>query len=208
MQAILSVIREKRRTPTEYEQALDDLVEEADRLRALTENLLLLARGGNRWAASREVVNLSLLLCDVVESLRPLAEARGLSLACATPDDLVVLGDMDGLIRLFWNLVDNAIKYTRQGSITVSAEQQDGSTVSVLVTDTGPGISPEHLPHVFDRFYRVGESRTTPGAGLGLAIAQEIARAHGGSIEVTSIAGKGSTFVVHLPLRPDESAAL
>ena len=208
MQAILSVIREKRRTATEYEQALDDLVEEADRLRALTENLLLLARGGKPWTSSRERVNLSVLLSDVVESLRPLAETSGLSLACAIPDDLVVLGDMDGLIRLFWNLVDNAIKYTRQGSITVSAEQQDGSTVSVLVSDTGPGISAEHLPHVFDRFYRVGESRTTPGAGLGLAIAQEIARAHGGSIEVTSIAGKGSTFVVHLPLRPEQSAAL
>jgi len=207
MQAILSVIREKRRTATEYEQALDDLVEEADRLRALTENLLLLARG-KPWTSSRERVNLSVLLSDVVESLRPLAETSGLSLACAIPDDLVVLGDMDGLIRLFWNLVDNAIKYTRQGSIAVSAEQQDGSTVSVLVSDTGPGISAEHLPHVFDRFYRVGESRTTPGAGLGLAIAQEIARAHGGSIEVASIAGKGSTFVVHLPLRPEQSAAL
>lgn len=200
MQAILGMIREKRRAPEEYEQALDDLSEETDRLRTLVEDLLRLARGESRNRPAFERVNLSTLLKDVSDSLRPLAEAKNLSLTCETPADLTVWGDSDELIRLFVNLLDNAVKYTERGGIRVTASQ-DANRVTVEVADTGIGIPAEHLPHIFDRFYRVdaSRSRTLRGAGLGLAIAKEIVRAHGGNIAARSKLGDGSVFTVSLP---------
>jgi len=198
MQAILGMIREKRRTPEEYEQALDDLNEETDRLRTLVENLLRLARGDKQNNNLFEEVNLSTLLKDVADSLRPLAEAKNLTLNCKTSENLTVLGDSDELIRLFVNLLDNAIKYTERGEISISANQNEKSVV-VKVADTGIGIPARHIPHIFDRFYRVEESRTLRGTGLGLAIAKEIVRAHHGEIEVRSKIRQGTVFIVSLP---------
>jgi heavy metal sensor kinase len=198
MQAILGVIREKRRAPEEYEQALHDLNEEADRLRTLVENLMHLARGEKRSNNLHEIINLSTLISDVADSLRPLAEAKNLTLACEIPENLTVLGDSDELIRLFVNLLDNGIKYTERGQITINASRS-GKDIVVKVADTGIGIRPEHLPYIFDRFYRVEEARTMRGAGLGLAIAKEIVHAHHGEIEVQSKIGQGTIFVLCLP---------
>lgn len=198
MQAILGVIREKRRTPEEYQQALDDLSEESDRLRTLVENLLRLARGEKQNNNLFEEVNLSILLKDVSDSLRPLAEAKKLLLNCQTSENLIVLGDSDELIRLFVNLLDNAIKYTEHGGINISASENE-KNILVKVEDTGIGIPAEHIPHIFNRFYRVEESRTLRGAGLGLAIAKEIINAHSWKIEIQSKIGKGSVFTVSLP---------
>ena len=200
MQAILGIVKEKYRTPEEYRQALHDLAEETDRLQTLVENLLRLARGEKQSRNPHEIINLSTLLEDVVDSLRPLAETKRLAFTCETPEDLAMLGDSDELIRLFVNLLDNAIKYTEHGKITVTA-QKDEKDITVNIADTGIGISPEHLPHIFDRFYQVDESRAMHGTGLGLAIAMEIACAHGGTIDVQSIAGKGTTFAIRLPIR-------
>ena len=201
MQAILGVIREKRRTPKEYEQALDDLNEETDRLRTLVENLMRLARGEKRSNNLHEMIDISTLISDVADSLRPLAEIKNLILACDIPEHLKTVGDSDELIRLFVNLLDNAIKYTAHGKISITA-QKKAKEIAINIEDTGIGISPEHLPHIFDRFYRVEESRVTRGAGLGLAIAQEIAIAHHGIIEAHSIRGGGTTFTVRLPEKP------
>jgi len=201
MQAILGVIREKRRTPKEYEQALDDLNEETDRLRTLVENLMRLARGEKRSNNLHEMIDISTLISDVADSLRPLAEIKNLILACDVPEHLKILGDSDELIRLFVNLLDNAIKYTEHGKISITA-QKNAKEIAINIEDTGIGISPEHLPHIFDRFYRVEESRVTRGAGLGLAIAQEIAIAHNGIIEAHSTRGRGTTFTVRLPEKP------
>ena len=140
----------------------------------------------------------------MADSLRPLAEEKGLRLIEVVPNEgLELIGDSDGLIRLFVNLLDNSIKYTERGSIMLAASAHNGSMTTVTVSDTGVGIAPEHLPHIFDRFYRVDEARATQGIGLGLAIAQDIARAHGGKIEVTSEPGKGTTFTVRLARRHD-----
>lgn len=200
MQTILDVTREKRRTADEYERALGDLADETARLRGLAESLLLLERTNGHRALARELVDLSTLLGDVTDSLRPLAENKGLELSCAAPPGLTVMGDMDGLIRLFANLVDNAIKYTHKGHVAVTARRLPDAGVEIKVTDTGIGIPPEHLPHIFERFYRVEQSRTTDGMGLGLAIAQEIARSHGGRLAVESAVGQGTTLTVALPL--------
>lgn len=204
MQAILGVIREKRRAPEEYEQALADLNEEADRLRTLVENLLHLARGEKQAGNLFEKIDLSTLLKDVADSLRPLAEAKHLTLLCEIPQHLSVSGDSDELIRLFVNVVDNAIKYTEHGEILVTAKNDGENSVEIKVSDTGIGIHPEHIPHIFDRFYRVEESRTLRGAGLGLAIAKEIVRVHGGKIEAHNKIEQGTVFVVSLPQTMEE----
>jgi len=198
MSAILSVVREKKRTPEEYEQALSDIAEESDRLRALTEDLLQLARGDLGRPAVRVPVNLSELLSDVADAMRPLAEAKDLTLLCHAATGLTTEGDSDNLIRLFVNLLDNAIKYTMHGAVTLTAER-DLAGVTITVADTGPGISPEHLPHIFDRFYRVETARASRGSGLGLAIARDIVSAHGGTISAASALGRGTTLTVHLP---------
>jgi len=198
MQTILSSTLIRQRAPAEYEQALVDLTEETDRMQTLTEGLLLLARADVPHRSAYEMVDLSTLLEDVTDSLRPLAEDKGLTLSCNLPANLSLHGDHDGLIRLFVNLLGNAIKYTEQGQITVSAGQDQTGTVCVTVIDTGVGIAPGDLSYIFDRFYRVDNSRTGEGVGLGLAIASEIAQAHAGSIEVKSEIGQGTMFTVTL----------
>ncbi len=198
IQVILGATLEKSRTPEEYEQVLVDIAEEADRLRAVAEDLLVLARGEVGRPAIREQVDLTMLLRDVTESLRPLAEDKGLTLTLAVSEPLSLQGDSDRLIRLFVNLLDNAIKHTEQGTIKVEGHHTLDGLLQITIADTGCGIPPSHLPHVFERFYRVDASRTTRGAGLGLTIAHEIAQAHGGAISVTSAVGVGTTFVVKL----------
>src|SRR3989337_489363 len=199
MQAILSMIRQKRRTPEEYELALADLAEETDRLRTLTENLLQLARGETHTLTAHDPVDLSTLLPHVTSSLPSLAEAQALTMVFDIPDGLSLIGDGDDLIRLFVNLLDNAIKYTERGGVTISADQNKDFSINVTIADTGIGIPADSLPYIFNRFYRVDRARATSGAGLGLALASEIARAHGGKIEVASEVGKGTRLTVILP---------
>lgn len=198
MQAILEVVRAQPRTPVEYEAAIDDLAEEADRLRTLVDRLLYLARNDAQRCDMRQPVELTFLLADIVDSLEPLAEQKGVVLSLTTPSKLAIRGDADSLVRLFVNLIDNAIKYTAQGAVGVVATAET-DWVRVAVSDTGVGIAPEHLPHIFDRFYRADAARTSHGSGLGLAIAHAIARAHGGDISVASQPGQGTTFTVKLP---------
>ena len=175
------------------------MAEGADRLCSLTENLLRLARGPGSASPVREPVDVSALVSSVADSMTPLAEAKGLRLNCTGSDRLMVMGDMDDLIRLFVNLLNNAIKYTEHGTIDVAVERNTTGLL-ITITDTGLGIPAEHLPHIFDRFYRVDASRSTGGSGLGLAIALDIAQAHGGTIEVSSEVNQGTRFVVHLPV--------
>ena len=199
MQAILNVTRERKRKPEEYESALDDLSEETDRLRTLTEDLLFIARGDTRPNSPHEIINLSNLLIDVSDSLSPLAQAKNLYFTHEIEHDLYIQGDSDALIRAFVNLIDNAIKYTESGGIRLNAESAPGKNISIIISDTGGGISQNHLPHIFERFYRVEGSRTTQGFGLGLAIVQEIIIAHAGKIEVSSKPGEGTVFRLRFP---------
>ena len=198
MHAVLGMIREKPRTPHEYQEALDDLSEEVDRLRILTEDLLHFARGDRKRESVFELVNLSTLIEDVSDSLQPLMKAKGLSLKRDIERDLHMQGDSDDLIRLFVNLLDNAIKFTEQGEIGITAEVQN-KTISIEIKDTGIGIQAKHLPHIFDRFYRTDSSRTTRGSGLGLSIARDIVEQHGGKIEASSTVNQGSAFNISFP---------
>jgi signal transduction histidine kinase len=193
------------RTTAEYESTLQDMGQEVDRLIRLSTDLLFLVRldqGRLPWQPSN--VELSHLLAAIVEQVHPLAEKKGLALEAEIPAGISIRGDADHLIRLFLNLLDNAVRYTPPaGQVVVQATETDGE-VLVSIGDTGPGIAPEHLPHLFERFYRAetARSRHAGGAGLGLAMAYEIARWHGGTLTARSEPGQGTTFTVHLPAQP------
>lgn len=198
MEAILSVTRQRRRTGDEYEQALDDLTDTAQWMNELVESLLQLARTDGRGNAAALPVDLTTLLGDLADSFRPQVEAKGLTLTTTIPDGLQVMGDTDNLIRLFVNLLTNAIKYTEAGYIAINAEICAGNVV-VSIADSGIGIAEEELPYVFDRFFRADAARGHLGVGLGLAIAHALAKEQGGAISVQSVKGEGSTFIVKLP---------
>ncbi len=189
----IEVTLTRPRSRPEYEDTLRSLEAEVERLTRLSEDLLLLARlDRGAPAPRREHVDLSELLTAVAEQVRPLAEARGQSLEEHVDPGLVLTADQDQLIRLFFNLLDNAVKFTSDGGRIGLAGHRDEAGVTVEVSDTGAGIAPEHVDKVFDRFYRAEESRAraTGGHGLGLAIAGEIARAHGGTLSVSSRLGR------------------
>ena len=198
MQAILGVTREQRRTPAQYEQALDDLTTETHRLRSLVEDLLHMARSERPSSPNLERIDLSIMLADVVESLEPLAEAKGLHLTAHIADRLIIDGDSDNLIRLWLNLIDNAVKYTERGTVALTASTE-ATAIRITVSDSGIGIAPADLPRLFDRFYRVDSARSNGGTGLGLAIAQEIVAAHDGTIAIESTPAVGTLVTVVLP---------
>jgi heavy metal sensor kinase len=189
----------------DYQQLLGSILEECERLTRLTEQLLALAREDvGAGGPAREPLNLNDLVGEIVEIMRPLAEAKGLRLHASSDGLLPIRGDGARLRQVFYNVLDNAIKYTPEGgAVTVEFGRRERAAV-VTVSDTGVGIPEEHLPRVFDRFYRVDKarSRAQGGTGLGLSIARSIVTAHGGNIELTSLLGKGTTCTVTLPEEP------
>jgi heavy metal sensor kinase len=197
MEAILSVVREGKRPTQEYRQAFEDLAEENNRLKELIDDLLSLARGEGGIKLHIESFDLSLLLIDLADAMRPLAAAKALTIKHEVPAQMMIKADRDLLIRLFVNLLENAIKYTQHGAIEISTSTERATAV-IKISDSGPGIAAQHLPHIFERFYRADAARNSKGTGLGLAIASQIAIAHGGSLEADSVVGRGSTFTVRL----------
>ncbi|HKV67851.1 MAG TPA: ATP-binding protein, partial [Gaiellales bacterium] len=180
-----------------------EILAETDRLTSLVEAMLALARGqGGASAESR--LDLGELVTSSAQALQPLAGERKVALDVSVADHLEVRGNPDQLHQLVVILVDNALRYTPEGGrVTVDARRVDGSAV-VAVSDTGIGIDPDALEHVFERFYRADEARTRAfgGSGLGLSIAEQLVTGHGGRIAAESTPGRGSTFTVSLPLGP------
>jgi two-component system sensor histidine kinase BaeS len=152
-----------------------------------------------------EEIELTRLLASLVDQMAPLLIASHIQFRADIALGLFVYGEGDLLIRLFLNLLQNAQKYTPEGGQVILLARQVAGKVQVTVSDSGPGIPAHALPHLFERFYRVQDdrSRATGGAGLGLAIAQEIAHAHGGTITVESAVGEGTSFIVSLPGHPE-----
>jgi heavy metal sensor kinase len=197
----IDVALDRPREAATYRATLTTLREQAQRLARLVGDLLFLARADAQLAPLVvEAIDMSALLQAVAAQLEPLAAARDQRLEL-TSVPLKVNGNEDDLIRLFLNLLDNAIRYTPPGGQIRLSCGCDRGEVIIRLRDSGPGIAPEHLPRLFDRFYRIdrGRSRTHGGSGLGLAIAQSIAHTHGGRIAVESSVGQGSTFTVNLP---------
>jgi signal transduction histidine kinase len=174
-------------------------------LEQLIENILHLSRFDVGLAEfERGPLNLVEVTDRIITNLHPLAEAKNITLNWQKPGtELTIMADQSQMEQVVRNLVDNAIKFTApEGSITIqiTAESLDQQPiVRMRVIDTGQGIPVEHQIRVFDRFYRVDPSHTIPGSGLGLSIVKEIINANGGNVELESIPGRGSTFVVTLP---------
>jgi signal transduction histidine kinase len=200
-------------TPEAQKQAAQVIFNESGRMHRMVLELLDLARlDAGTLHLQRAPVDLAALLNSISEKFAPQAHAGNVDIRVETAAFPAITGDGDRLAQVFTNLVDNALKFTPAGgSITLRAVQA-GSGVQVEVTDSGAGISPETLPHIFDRFYQADPSRPggqKHGAGLGLAIVKEIVGAHGGKISVRSEPGIGSTFIVSLPLTsPDASTVV
>jgi signal transduction histidine kinase len=177
---------------------------ETDRLEQLVEDLFALTRLESQGPSLViEPFDAGSTVREAIESLaEPARREAGLTLlADVKPGDLTAVGDRTRIVQVIQNLVRNAIRFTPEGGIILAGAAGDGETVSITVRDTGVGIAPEDLPHVFDRFYRVERSRNrgSGGAGLGLAIARQLVESMGGTIAVDSVIDEGTTFTIRLP---------
>jgi two-component system phosphate regulon sensor histidine kinase PhoR len=190
---------------------------QATRMARLIDDLLSLSRIElNAHLQPSTPVDLGPIVRQVADGLQMLARDRGVDIkVSASAEPLVVLGDRDELIRALENLVENALKYGAAGkrvdlTLTRGHTRAGGAEARMMVRDYGPGIAPEHLPRLTERFYRVdvGESRAQGGTGLGLALVKHILNRHGGRLSVESTLGAGAAFTMHLPLAPTVSGEI
>lgn len=193
-----------RRMNCSDEESMTSIEGEVDRLARMVGDLLLLAQAeSGKLPLAITIVEMDTLLLEVMQGMQILAKDR-LKLRLGDIDQVLVCGDQDRLKQVLVNLIGNAINYTPMGGEVVVSLGKEGDRASLTVTDNGPGIPEEDLPYIFERFYRGEKSRTRQrdgkGFGLGLSIAYWIIRNHGGHIEVQSVVGEGTTFMVWLPL--------
>jgi signal transduction histidine kinase len=200
IKANTSLALEEERSNAEYRRALAAADRAADTTTRIVQDLLLLARGdAGQLRLDRHPTRFGEVLERAAESFRVPASPP-ISVQLSDPS-LMAPADPHHLLRLFNNLLENAVRHTpRTGRITISAFAEKDSVI-VRVRDTGEGILPEHLPHVCERFYRVDTARTRRqgGTGLGLSICQSIVAAHGGSLTIDSKVGQGTTVTIRLP---------
>ncbi len=190
------------RSAPDYREALEACQRAAQRMRKLIESLLQLARlDAGQEEIRRFDFDLAQNAKDAVDLLRPLSDEKKIELSLQL-DPIRVSGDPDKIAQVITNLVSNAISYTPAGGRITLASRSEHQLAVLTVSDSGIGIPPENLPHIFDRFYRVDASRSRDkgGSGLGLAIARAMVHAHGGTIEVKSAPGQGTEFTIRLPI--------
>lgn len=190
------------RSSEQYCGVLENLLEDTNRLSMLADQLLFLSRqDAGLGGKVNESVRLDALLREVIGNMQLVAQEKGITLELPDCPPCDLMTDARLLRRVFVNLLDNAIKYTGQTERVVVSSEVAAKEVTIQIRDSGMGIASEHLPHIFERFYRVdaGRSGDGNGAGLGLAICQAILRNLGGTITVQSEIGKGTTFTVTLP---------
>lgn len=174
----------------------------ARHLRKMVDDILAASVEGSSVETQRTRLDLARLLRQAAASAMPEAEGRGIELRVVADDDLPVLGDRTGLVRILDNLVSNALKYSDTGTSVLMTAERDGRSAVCRIEDQGLGIAPEDLGRIFTRFQRTDAARRAgiPGTGLGLALAQEVAEQHGGRLEVASEVGVGSVFTLRIPL--------
>lgn len=201
MRGEAEVLLLKDRRPEEYQDGLIHFIEQFDHLNQMINDLISLSKFDTTQVGLKMVpLRLDLLVTDLCNLFQVLAEQKNIALEAGTMEEVTIVGDKVRLQQLFTNLIDNAIKYTSHGSIRVTVEENKDAAV-VKIRDTGIGIPKEEQERIFKRFYRLDKSRSkeTGGVGLGLSIAEWIAHAHRGRIEVDSEPNRGSVFAVYLP---------
>ncbi len=182
----------------EHREAFEASHRAAQRMRRLIDSLLQLARlDAGQEPLRRDECDLSQIAADCITLLSPLADARRIQIHTELPAT-ICHGDAERLAQVVTNLLSNAIDYNHDGGEVRVATKRINGTATLIVSNTGPGIPAEDLSHIFERFHRADQARTTGHSGLGLAIAQAIVQAHGGSIEAASDPGKGASFTVKL----------
>jgi len=191
-------------TTDHYREAIFNALTDIDRLSQIVRALLLLSQAeGGQVVLQKARLNLCEVVEDLVEQFQIPAEAVGVSLTAELPAECTVEVDRVQIERMITNLLSNALKFTPEGGTVKMSLQVQPAFIEIIVKDTGRGIPAEHLPHIFDRFYRVPGKGTAPGPeqglGLGLSFVAWIVKAHNGKIEVESTPGKGTRFIIRLP---------
>ena len=198
----VEVALRREREPEAYRQTLRLLDDEVGGMVRTVRGLLALARlDASAEPLASEPVDLAALARDEAEALRPAAEARGLALGLHAPEPAPALGHPDLLREAVRTLLDNAVKYTPEGHVAVATGTRDGHAW-LAVEDSGPGIAPQHRPHAADRFWRAPDVQHLPGSGLGLALADRVARTHGGTLTLGDAETGGLRAVLSLPSAP------
>jgi len=209
LKSTLQSLLQRPRTSEEYQAGLEHSLEDVQRLEQLLQWMLRLARA-EQWAHGAlrrdlETVDITTTCEEAIERIRHLANTRHTTIHFAKNGQVPFRADPEDLQLVWSNLLENAVRYSPEGgSIEVAVSAQNGGPARITVEDHGPGIAPEDLPHVFERFYRGDPSRTrsTGGFGLGLAIAKALVEAYGGSISAESTPGQGTRMTVELPVGP------
>ncbi|MCK5506375.1 MAG: HAMP domain-containing protein [Thermodesulfovibrionia bacterium] len=202
IKAQCEVLLQKDRTTEEYTKALNKINSIADDMKKLLTDMLLLTRIDSGIVSSTNFKSIS--LCDCIERAIKLTEFMGekkhIKINKDISADIVVNGDPDSLTEMFMNIIENTIKYSEENSAVEISLMTNSREAAVEIKDHGKGIGEEELGRIFDRFYRADASRSSEGTGLGLSIAKAIAETHGGKITVKSKVGKGSSFILTLPI--------
>lgn len=200
IRAMAETIQDEVEPDNEHKPFLGKIIKEVDRLTRITDDLMALSVAESASPPKADC-NFAQIVNSVVDQLRPKAESKDLTLTLNSPKELSIFANEEQLTQVALNLIDNAINYTSQGEVTVELLKSKDDTILLNVKDTGIGVASEHIPRLFERFYRVdkGRSRATGGTGLGLSIVRHIVESHGGRIEIESELNKGSTFSVSLP---------
>jgi heavy metal sensor kinase len=183
----------------DYQTGMANTMEECDRLLKMINTMLEISEAeAGVTSLNLSEVDISMLIEEACDLFQPLAEEKGLSMEINVPQQCFLICDKERLQQAIANLLDNAIKYTPSGKITVSVEKVNRKVI-ISIRDTGIGMPSNEIPRVFDRFYRADKSRSVPGSGLGLSLVRAIVQKHGGEIQVSSSPAMGSTFTVVLP---------
>jgi len=187
--------------PDRYRDALADCLEESDRVLVMLNTLMDISEAeSGAMRLHRDAVRLGDVIARAVNLYRDVADAKGVALTAHANAGVVVVADRTRLEQVAANLIDNALKYTPAGGRVDVEVLADGERAQFSVRDTGLGIRPDELPHIWDRLFRGDTSRTERGLGLGLSLVKAVVEAHGGTVEVESEPGKGSVFTVSLPM--------
>jgi heavy metal sensor kinase len=184
----------------QLQEAIENALQDVERLSNLVRALLLLSQSETgQIPMNKTALNLQKLVADIVDQFQIPAEAHGVKLTHLETRPVFCEADRTQIERVVTNLLSNAIKYTPAGGWIRTSAEQSGGSVRLIIEDSGVGIPEGHLPHIFDRFYRVPDPNPEKGLGLGLSFVAAIVRAHGGEIHVNSKVGKGSRFEILLP---------